>query len=46
MVAVELGFAVEQILLGDLVEELVEAGIDVFRFVPSNGGYDWIQWAD
>jgi len=46
MVAAELVVAVEQILLGDLVEVLVEAGVDVFHFVPDNDGYDWIQRAD
>jgi len=46
MVAAELVVAVEQSLLGDLVEVLVEAGADVFHFVPDNDGYDWIQRAD
>jgi hypothetical protein len=46
LVAVELNVAVELVLLGDLVEVLVEAGIDVFCFVPDNNGHDWIQQAD
>ena len=46
MVVAELVVAIEQIFLGDLVEVLIEAGVDVFRFVPDNGGYDWIQRAD
>jgi hypothetical protein len=44
--AVELVVAAELVLLGDVVEVLVEAGIDVFHFVPHNGGHDWIQQAD
>jgi len=46
LVAVELIIAVELVFLGDLVEVLVEAGVDVFCFVPDDGGHDWIQQAD